>query len=134
LMEGIMMEMCPFCWGGNIKRIGRHTVGASDGAYRDIMECEDCERWFWAGTGEEVPTLFMNCETALLHPMKCYPEVLEFALCGGAGLPRRRWAEFNHLCAGCRNGRYVRRQGAACGHDSPLEAEIRSEGFVQTKG
>jgi len=88
-----------------------------------IMECEDCEKWYWAGQRVEVPALFKHCETTILHPHLCYEEVRETVLAAGAGFPRRRLAEFNHLCAECPNGRFLPgRDSHQPRHNSPTDA------------
>ena len=102
-----MAKICPFCLGENVKNVGSRSRDGGAGTEGHLMECEDCEKWYWAESDEEAATLFSNCETALLHPMRCYPEVLDVVLSGGDGIPRRHWAEFNHVCAECPNGRYV---------------------------
>jgi len=102
-----MEERCPFCWGRNIKRIRPLDKDGPSGTNGHFMECADCEKWYWAKDGVEAPALFMHCETTILHPQRCYDEVREIVLSAGNGFPRRRLAEFNHLCAGCPNGRFV---------------------------
>jgi hypothetical protein len=132
--EDSMASICPFCWSRNIKRVGPRSGGDAGGTERNLMECEDCEKWFWAGSKEEVSTLFSNCETAILHPGRCYPEVLGVALSGASGFPRRRWAEFNHLCSLCPNGRYVPCPGVFRGQRNAFPVPVRRNGYAQTKG
>jgi hypothetical protein len=133
LKEDPMSEICPFCWSKNVKRVGPRPKNGASRADRNLLECQDCEKWFWAGTEEEVPTLFLSCQTAYLHPRKCYPEVLEVALSGGSGFPKRRWAEFNHLCADCPNGRYVQNQCVFQSPEAPSETAQRRIGLTQSK-
>lgn len=102
-----MERRCPFCWNRNIRRAntsgGNHAVLAS----RQLFECGDCERWFWADSGEEVARLFEICATSMINPGRCYEEVREILNSGGNGFPRRRISEFNRLCSECHNARFL---------------------------
>jgi hypothetical protein len=102
-----MGEFCPFCWGRNVKPVGAHPRPGWPAANGRIWECEDCEKWYWADRREEAPALFMLCETTILHPQRCYPEIRDVRESETAGFLRRRQAEFNHLCSGCPHGRFL---------------------------
>jgi hypothetical protein len=104
--------MCPFCWNRNVSPVGGFR-NARPFASRGLMECGDCEKWYWADTGEEVVRLFEICSTSLIDPRSCLEDIREILNSGGTGFPRRRTAEFNRLCSDCLNGRFVQRRTAA---------------------
>jgi hypothetical protein len=96
-----------------VSRIGRGRLGGGASADGHLLECGDCERWFWAETGEEVPKLFEVCATAMVRPERCLAEIREVLNSGGNGFPRYRTGEYNRLCGDCPNGRFlIRRQTA----------------------
>jgi hypothetical protein len=107
--RGTMIKRCPFCWSEDVKRVASRN---GDGRSGHIKECRECEKWYWEENDEDAGSLFTHCDTPLLRPSRCYPEVLEVIQSGGSGFPRRRWAEFNHLCAGCPYGHYISRPEA----------------------
>ncbi len=82
-------------------------------ASRRLLECAECEKWFWADSGEEVVRLFEICSTSMIDPKSCLEDVREVLNSGGTGFPRRRTAEFNRLCCDCLNARFVQRPTAA---------------------
>jgi len=104
---------CPFCWNLNVSRVGRGAPGRGRGAARQLMECGDCEKWYWAETGEEVVRLFEICTTSMIRPGRCLAEVREILNSGGNGFPRYRTGEFNRLCSDCMNGSFQPRRPAA---------------------
>jgi hypothetical protein len=71
------------------------------------MACPDCEKWYWADTGEEIERLFDICETSVVNPGRCYEEVRQILNSGGITFPRRRAADFNQVCSDCLNGRFT---------------------------
>ncbi|MCX6560604.1 MAG: hypothetical protein NTZ26_08815 [Candidatus Aminicenantes bacterium] len=99
-----MNEECPFCWSRNVKQVGAHPVYRGADNRSRLMECGDCEKWYWADRQQEAGALFLHCRTTMLHPQRCYEEVREIQQAAGTGFPRRRLAEFNHLCAECPHG------------------------------
>jgi hypothetical protein len=98
---------CPFCWGEHARpvRTPADGGGVAVPAGRHLMECSECEIWYWADTGEPVPRLFEICPFAVIDPLGCLEEVREVLNSGGAGFPRRRAAEFNRLCTDCLEAR-----------------------------
>ena len=105
---------CPFCWSRNVTSVGQPGAGQGGPfASRRLMECAECEKWFWADTGEEVVRLFEICSTSMIDPKSCLEDVREVLNSGGSGFPRRRTAEFNRLCSDCLNARFVQRRTAA---------------------
>jgi len=102
-----MAGHCPFCLSRRISQVGRPAAirAASNGT--SLMECGECEKWFWAGSGREVVRLFEICTTALVDPGPCIEEIREALNSGGNGFPRRRAAEFNRVCSDCLNGRFL---------------------------
>jgi ribosomal protein S27E len=91
-----MNAKCPFCWDRNTVRI----------AAGRIIACEDCERWYWADSGQEIARLCEICATPLIEPQRCFEDVRELLSSGGTAFPRQRTAEFNRLCSLCPNGRF----------------------------
>lgn len=104
---------CPFCWSGSVSRIGRSSDGRRRSFGGELMACRDCEKWFWAETGEEVPRLFEICVTSMISPSRCLEEVREVLNSGGHGFPRYRTGEFNQLCSDCMSGAFQAPRAAA---------------------
>ncbi|MGB8959392.1 MAG: hypothetical protein WCC00_10350 [Candidatus Aminicenantales bacterium] len=105
---------CPFCWSRNVTAVGQPGAGQGGPfAARRLMECAECEKWYWADSGEEVVRLFEICSTSMIDPKSCLEDVREVLNSGGSGFPRRRTAEFNRLCSDCLNARFVQRRTAA---------------------
>lgn len=102
-----MEARCPFCWNRNVSRVGPPLRRPGAGGARHLMECLDCEKWYWEGTGTEVPRLFEICATAVVNPGRCCGEIREVVNSGGVRWPRRRAAEFNWLCGECPDGRFM---------------------------
>lgn len=102
-----MDTRCPFCWNRNVARVGSPPRRAGAEGGRRLMECRDCEKWYWEGTGREVPRLFEICASAVIDPARCCGEIREVVNSGGIEWPRRRAAEFNWLCSECPQGRFV---------------------------
>jgi hypothetical protein len=103
-----MSGRCPFCWGLNVYRAGHSPGRRRDGGSGDLMQCADCEKWFRAGSGEEIPLLFEICATLMVNPGLCHEEVRETVNSGGTAFHRRRAAEFNHICSDCLRARFLR--------------------------
>lgn len=109
-----MDARCPFCWNRNVSPVGPPAGGGGGRfASRSLMQCEDCEKWYWSDTGEEVVRLFEICSTSMIDPRSCLEEVREVLNSGGTGFPRRRTAEFNQLCGECLNARFTQRRSVA---------------------
>jgi hypothetical protein len=106
--------ICPFCWSRNVIPVGHRGTGLG-GPFvsRSLMECADCEKWYWADSGEEVVRLFEICSTSMIDPKSCLEDVREVLNSGGSCFPRRRTAEFNRLCSDCLNARFVQRRSVA---------------------
>ena len=104
---------CPFCWNRNVSPVGQPPAGRGSPFARKLMECDDCEKWYWADTGDEVARLFEICSTSMVDPKSCLEDVREVLNSGGSGFPRRRTAEFNRLCSDCLNARFVQKRSAA---------------------
>lgn len=102
-----MGERCPFCWGQKVKPVGARSQDRKSAAIGQVIECEECEKWYWADREEEAPALFMHCETPILQPQGCYEEIRSVLKSEETIHLRRRLAEFNHLCSECPNGRFL---------------------------
>ena len=123
-----MCRRCPGCWNPNVSRVGATASGRRPNLPGQLMECGECESWFWAETGEKVVRLFEICTSALVDPGRCLPEVREVLNSGGNGVPRCRIGEFNRLCSDCMSGRITARRSAALfgarGQDSRGRARV----------
>ena len=108
-----MNGRCPFCWNAHVSPVGRDPDGRRRSFGGELMECVDCEKWYWAETGEEVPRLFEICVTSMISPGRCLEEVRELLNSGGNGFPRYRTGEFNRLCSDCMSGAFQPRRSAA---------------------
>ncbi|MFP4081821.1 MAG: hypothetical protein ACLFVG_03575 [Candidatus Aminicenantes bacterium] len=62
---------CPFCWGGNIRPVYASAENPGHNS-RLLMECGDCEKFFWNDTREPVFSLPALCHTLTEHPEICY--------------------------------------------------------------
>ena len=108
-----MNKRCPFCWNHNVSRVGRDATGRRRSLGGELMECGDCEKWYWAETGEDVPRLFEVCLTSMISPGRCLAELREILNSGGNGFPRYRTGEFNRLCSDCMSGAFQQRRQSA---------------------
>jgi hypothetical protein len=98
---------CPFCWSRRVSGVGPPVVSRAAWGGTSLMECGECEKWFWAESGKEVVRLFEICATSLIDPERCIEEIREALNSGGNGFPRRRVAEFNRVCSDCLNARFL---------------------------
>ena len=108
-----MDERCPLCWSPHVSQVALFSGRRTDADSPRLMECRECERWYLADSGEEVPRLFEICVTPLLKPHRCPEDVREVMNSGGSAFPRRRAAEFNRLCSDCLNSRFMAERIAA---------------------
>ncbi len=104
---------CPFCLGQGTSPVARAVEPRSGVEVLCLMACPDCEKWYWAETGEEVERLFDICETSVINPSRCYEEVRLALNSGGNTFPRRRAAEFNQVCSDCLHARFTAGKKAA---------------------
>jgi len=102
-----MDERCPFCWDESLTQVSRSANKDPCRNAGRLMQCDRCEKWFWADSGEEVPRLFTACQVIRRHPEKCYPEIREVIHSKGSGFPRNRQGEFNFLCSRCPHGKFM---------------------------
>jgi hypothetical protein len=93
-----MNSECPFCLGRNIVEV---AAGGNGRSVDYLMLCEECERWFWASDGEEVPDLSRVCQTVIREPQKCIEEILHPLRSGFWSSPRQKTVELNLLCSAC---------------------------------
>ncbi len=96
-----MEDRCPFCWDRNVKPVSGGLRSLGKRRTRRLMECPDCEKWYWSGTREEVPRLFEICATAIVDPRRCYEEIRAALNSGGTVSPPCRTGEYNWLCSQC---------------------------------
>jgi len=108
-----MYRRCPVCWNPNVSRVGATASGRGPSLPGQLMECGECESWFWAETGEEIVRLSDICTSAIVDPGHCLSEVREVLNSGGNGVPRSRTGEFNRLCSDCISGRFTARRSVA---------------------
>jgi len=94
-----MRHECPFCWSHNVREV---SAAAGNGQAADrLMLCMDCERWYWAGTREEVLDLAGLCYTIIREPEKCIEDVLYPLRSGYLTYPAQKAVELNLLCSDC---------------------------------
>ncbi len=89
---------CLFCWDRSLRIFPQAAGEARSG--RRLVICEDCERCYWEDTGEEVACLAHLCETRIIHPERCDPDIRTFRP-EHSFSPRLKFLEFNHLCSEC---------------------------------
>ncbi|MEN6560306.1 MAG: hypothetical protein ABFD52_06005 [Acidobacteriota bacterium] len=103
-----MKGRCPFCLDRSASRVGSGPRPSKRvDAESRLMTCEDCERWYWADSGQEVVRLCEICTTPLTEPRKCFEDVRELLGSGGSAFPRQRTAEFNRICSLCPNASFA---------------------------
>ncbi len=99
-------EICPFCWGKNILLIDKEIVSGSKKT-RSLMECVECEKFYWDGTEVEVINLSEKCKTKIYEPKKCYEDVKNPLRSGFLTYPKQKVKEFNQICSVCPNRKFV---------------------------
>ena len=97
---------CPFCWGKNINKVAEVPLNGSRKT-RNLYECQECEKWYWEDSGEEVFELADFCLTLLREPEKCDDVVVHPIRSGYFRSPKTKIKEFNHLCSECSHKRFV---------------------------
>ncbi len=102
-----LVERCPFCWSSSISYVSSLAGRCADADVKMLRECRDCEKWFRADSGDEVPRLFEICATPFMDPARCDEDIRTILYSGGVDFPRRRAAEFNRLCTDCRHSRFL---------------------------
>jgi hypothetical protein len=102
-----MNGRCPFCWGRSVRRVGMSAGYRAVLGSRPLRECQECEKWFWADSQEEVPRLYEICATSLVNPGRCDEAIQDALNFGGDGFPRQRAAEFNLICSDCPGAQFV---------------------------
>jgi hypothetical protein len=95
-----MDNRCPFCWGKNTRNIAK-VVTNGNGQIRNLLECLECEKWFWQDSGEEIFELAELCLTLQKDPMKCTDVIIHPIRAGYFNSPRTKIKEFNHICSEC---------------------------------
>lgn len=99
-------ETCPFCWGKNTLLIDKESVSGSKKT-RSLMECVECEKFYWDGTEEEVINLSEKCKTKIYEPKKCYEDVKNPLRSGFLTYPKQKVKEFNQICSVCPDRKFV---------------------------
>jgi hypothetical protein len=97
--------MCPFCLGENIKFIDFVRVDGLENS-RPLMECNECEKFFWNDDGKEIKHLSESCATLLMSPEKCYEEVRIASMAGIINYDKRKTEEFDLLCGSCSHRKF----------------------------
>lgn len=96
---------CPFCFGKNIKFID-FVKGNSIENSKSLMECTDCEKFYWNDDGKEVKNLSGSCETILMDPEKCDGDVKKVHTNGKVRYDRRKIEEFDLVCGSCSHRKF----------------------------
>lgn len=99
-------EICPFCWGKNILLIHNVSLNGSERT-RSLMECFECEKFYWNGTEEEIINLSEICKTKNLEPTKCYEDVKNPLRSGFLTYPKQKVIELNLICSECPNRQFT---------------------------
>lgn len=94
-------KRCLFCWDRNLRVFSQAPLSAHS-ASRRLVVCQDCERCYWEDSGEEIVCLAHICETRIIHPENCDPDIRTFRP-EQSFSPRLKFLEFNHLCSVCPN-------------------------------
>lgn len=101
-----MVNRCPFCWGQNTKNIAK-VASNGNGQTRNLLECLECEKWFWEDSGEEIFELAELCLTLIQKPMECTDVIIHPIRAGYFRNPRTKIKEFNHICSECSHKRFA---------------------------
>ncbi|MDH5468446.1 MAG: hypothetical protein OEY25_13600 [Candidatus Aminicenantes bacterium] len=96
---------CPFCFGENIKFIDFVRGNGIENS-RPLMECTECEKFYWDDDGKEIKHLSGSCETILMDPEKCDEDVRKGHTNGKAHYDRRKIEEFDLLCGSCSHRKF----------------------------
>lgn len=97
--------ICPFCLGENITFIDFVKANNIENS-RPLMECIDCEKFYWNDDGKEIKHLSGSCETILMNPAKCDEDVRKGHTNGKANYDRRKIEEFDLLCGSCSHRKF----------------------------
>ncbi len=97
--------ICPFCLGENITFID-FVKGNYNENSRPLMECTDCEKFYWYDDGKEIKHLAGFCETILMNPDNCDEDVRKGHTKGKANYDRRKIEEFDLLCGSCSHRKF----------------------------
>ncbi len=101
-----MDKQCPFCWDQNIRKLAQVVLNGA-GQTRSLMECLDCEKWYWEDSGEEIFELAELCQTLVMEPEKCDEVIISPIRSDYFSSPKTKLKEFNHICSECANKRFV---------------------------
>jgi hypothetical protein len=100
-----MEKKCPFCWGQKIRKVVEVALNGT-GQTRNLLECMECEKWFWDDSGEEIFELAELCQTMMAEPTKCTDVIIHPIRAGYFRSPKTKIKEFNHICSECSYKRF----------------------------
>ncbi len=95
-----MAKQCPFCWDTHITKVARVPLNGT-GRARVLLECGDCEKWYWEDSAEEVRKLAGLCLNRVGEPARCRDVVIHPAGLSRFWSPKTKVREFNHICSEC---------------------------------
>jgi hypothetical protein len=101
-----MDNECPFCWGKNTREIAK-VISNGKGQTKNLLECLECEKWFWKDSRDEVFELAELCQTMMRQPIKCTDVIIHPIRVGYFRSPKTKIKEFNHICSECPHKRFV---------------------------
>jgi hypothetical protein len=100
-----MVRQCPFCWDLNTQKVAKVPLDGT-GRTRVLLECPDCEKWYWEDSAEEVGDLSGLCRNLNRELARC-PEVgFQPGESGRFWSPKTKVREFNHICSECSRKRF----------------------------
>jgi hypothetical protein len=95
-----MARQCPYCWDENITKVAEVPLNGT-GRTRTLLECGDCERWYWEDSAEEVRQLAVLCLNLVRQPARCEDIVVRPRKARPFWSPRSKIREYNHICSAC---------------------------------
>ena len=100
-----MPRQCPFCWDQHIMKVAKVSLNGT-GRTRVLLECGDCEKWYWEDSGEEVRELAGLCLNRIGWPVRCEEVVVHPTRESRFASPATKIREFNHICSECSQKRF----------------------------
>jgi len=100
-----MVRQCPFCWDLRTRKVARVPLDGT-GRVRVLLECPDCEKWYWEDSAEEVLDLPGLCANRNRDLDRCPESGVETGRLERFWSPKTKVREFNHICSECSRKRF----------------------------
>jgi len=100
-----MARQCPYCWDQNVTQMAEVPLNGT-GRTRVLLECSDCEKWYWEDSAEEVRELAGLCLNLVREPSRCGKVTVRPRKAGRFWSPESKIREFNHICSECSRKRF----------------------------